>query len=365
MSQFFELLSYRRILVITTTTVALIVLWSLYSDSGVTGTHTSNNSTKPPVEYNIQVKDSRGQKIEDELLYTGVTEASKIVKIQAEVDGKISKILARQGASVKAGDVIVNIESGNSGVLLQKAASALEQTKVKYDAALALYNRGLSSKLAMISAKTALKDAEAELKHRRLEYDKYFVKAPFDGIIDAIEVEEGDYVSTFNPSSSSIVSSILVLDPMKVVVEVPEHAVQKVRGIKTATVTLSNGDVIEGNIEFLSSIADEKVRSFMMEIKINNKGQVLSGQTVDVSISAGTVLAHCIPRSVLVLSNTGELAVKTIDADNTVVVKPTTIIKETNDCVFVTDLLEEEKVIVMGQGSVLHGEKILKYGSQQ
>ena len=139
--------------------------------------------------------------------------SDKSIKLSTKLAGYVEKVMVEESQYVKKGDLLVRIDA----IELRSNIDALKATLVtqKSDLALAksIYNRniklykvgGLSKEKLDISALT-LKSKESmienttqkimQLKHQ-LSY--LSIRAPFDGVIDALMLHEGDLVATGKP----------------------------------------------------------------------------------------------------------------------------------------------------------------------
>ena len=65
-----------------------------------------------------------------------------------------------------------------------------------------------------------------------------------------------------------------------------------------------------------------------------------------------------VPRSALVLDDSGRIGLRTLNADNVVAFNPVDLVGETSDGVWVTGLSGDVRLIVRGQGYVRAGQDV-------
>jgi multidrug efflux system membrane fusion protein len=80
--------------------------------------------------------------------------------------------------------------------------------------------------------------------------------------------------------------------------------------------------------------------------------------TAQIAIPVESLLAQKISPALLVLSDAGQMGVRTINADNIVEFNPVDILRDEADGIWVTGLSAVAKVIVVGQQLVVAGEKV-------
>lgn len=171
---------------------------------------------------------------------TGQTAAAKRVDLVARVQGTLTQIRYRDGASVKQGDVLFVIEQDNYRLSLELAEAAETQQKallIQAEADLArqkqLASRQAASEAALDSA-LGKRDATAAVREQtaaqvaqaRLNFAYTEVKAPFDGIVSAHLVDQGALVGVGGPT---LLASIVASDPIKVRFSLDEQTVLRIR----------------------------------------------------------------------------------------------------------------------------------------
>jgi multidrug efflux system membrane fusion protein len=184
--------------------------------------------------------------------------------------------------------------------------------------------------------------------------DKQRLTAPFDGIVDALDVERGEWVQTGTP-----VATILALDPIVVMAEVSEVDLASVTVGAKARVVLVTGEELEGTVRLVAREASAQTRTFPVEIALPNPDLALSaGMTAEVFLSAASVRAVEVPRSVITLSESGELGLRVVGADNLAAFAPVTIIDDTPEGLMVTGVPEGVRIITAGQDLVRNGDRV-------
>ena len=184
-----------------------------------------------------------------------------------------------------------------------------------------------------------------------IELNRTEVKAPFDGYIEDI-VKPGNLLER-----GQLCATIIELDPITFIAEVPENSIKDVREGQNVNISLVTGDNIQGKLTFVSKSASVATRTFRVEAEIANpSGIVRDGISGTMVIDTDPVLAHNISPSILLLADNGELGVKTVNSENMVEFFPVQIIQDTEEGIWVAGLPDFSNIIVLGQGFVETGQ---------
>ena len=285
---------------------------------------------------------------------SGITAADKRVDLAARAEGVIASLAMTKGGTVKAGAIVMTQE-GPEAVAQEKIAEiALAQAERDLDVAEKLFAGGSTSESALNNARSARDAAAAELARAQAAADRLELKAPFAGVVDTLSVELGEWAQTGTP-----VATILALDPILVKAEVSEVDLGSVAVGSTARVRLVSGEEMEGTVRLVAREATAETRTFPVEIALPNPDLRLpSGMTADVELLAAPIRAVVIPRSIITLTEAGEIGVRVVGPDNLARFAAVTIIDDTPDGLIVTGVPVGVRIITAGQDLVGNGEKV-------
>jgi len=243
--------------------------------------------------------------LEDVIRLPAVIEANRIVKVSAEVDGRVESIPVKEGQRVKAGDLLIRLNTD-----LLKAAHDRIMAQVKFDEAEYERIKGLTLKNVTAQqeldrAKSAMDVARASLAESKARLDRAEIKAPADGTLDKVPVEAGEYLQ-----SGTMVAQIVDMETVKVVVQAPERDAPFFHmGGEARVVAAALGETRQktGKVTYISKLADQQTRTTRMEISVGNEGQNLrSGQLATVYISRRVIKdALLIPLQVVIPQENG------------------------------------------------------------
>jgi multidrug efflux system membrane fusion protein len=285
---------------------------------------------------------------------SGVTVADKRVALAARADGVINGLALAKGVRVAAGDVVMVLEGAEAEALAKIAAITLAQRESDLERAERLFAGGNVPEIEVTNARSAREQAAAELARAEAALDKQRLVAPFDGIVDALEVELGEWVQTGAP-----VATILALDPIVVMAEVSELDLASVTVGAKARVQFVTGTELEGTVRLVAREASAQTRTFPVEIALPNPDLALSaGMTAEVFLSASPVRSVVVPRSVVTLSETGALGLRVVGDDNVAAFAPVTIVDDMPEGLVVTGVPEGKRIVTAGQDLVRDGDLV-------
>ena len=121
-----------------------------------------------------------------------------------------------------------------------------------------------------------------------------------------------------------------------------------------------NGTTLNGELTYISTSADPATRSFRIEALANNLSKVSRfGQSARVGIFVGNRKAHKLSPSLLSLDSQGGLQIKGVDEGGRVKAYPVELLSSENDGVWLSGLPDVLDLIIVGQGFVSVGERVI------
>lgn len=339
---------------------------------------------------------STAQTINGGILLRGRTEASRRVNVLAETSGKIVSQPIRKGALISKDQILCKLDPGTREISLKRVMAALGEAKSRIpaaksrligasaslreaeinenaarklkeggfasdtrvaqaEAALESAKAGIeSAKAGVESAESAVESARAQVAAIEKDIENLTLKAPFGGILETDTAELGTLLQP-----GALCATILQLDPIHLVGFSPETEINRISFGALAGARLATGQEVSGNVSFISRSADERTRTFRVEVNIDNADlSIRDGQTAEILIQAPGDSAHLLPQSALTLNNEGALGVRIVEEGSIVGFAPVQILRDVVEGVWVSGLPETVDVIVMGQEYVIAGVEV-------
>ncbi|MFG0605048.1 efflux RND transporter periplasmic adaptor subunit [Vibrio mimicus] len=284
----------------------------------------------------------------------GRTAPDRQAKIGAEIAGRIIEIKIAKGQTVGKGQVIAVIDKGDLDAQLERAKALLKVRQQEFNAANALKNKGLQGEVAFTNAAAALTDAQSSLSTVQRLLENTQVRAPFDGVVEALPIEKGDFVGIGDP-----VASIIDLHKLVIEADVSERHIQHVQLEQLARIRFIDGSLTQGKVRYISRLSSPATNTFAIEVEMDNPQQTIpAGVSAEVEISLMTQAAIKITPAMLALDEVGNLGVKTLQGDRVHFV-PIQLVKAEQDGVWLTGLGEQVDIITRGQGFVRDGDTVI------
>jgi len=321
------------------------------SGSGPEAPEPAPDAAYAPVS--VIVLSSAARPAESTLILRGRTVAARSVEVAAETSGKVISDALPAGTTVAEGQVLCRLNPGIRAAELAEAEAALAEAAAEAEASQALLRRGYTPETTAKARQAALRAAQARLDRVRLDIAQLEIAAPFDGVLESDTAETGTLMVP-----GSICATVIDLATVKVSGYIAEQDVDKLTLGQTATAQLINGVTAEGEITFLSRMADPETRTFAVEVTLANPdGRLRDGMTAELAIALPPVTAHLVPQSALTLDDDGRLGVRTAEAGVARFV-PVEILRDAKDGVWITGLPATAEIIVIGQEFVRDGRRI-------
>ncbi len=302
----------------------------------------------------VRVRESHAGFHEHHLTLFGRTEAIRDVDIAAEITGKIVARPVNKGTWVKKGTPIIKLAMNDRLARLREAQAKVDHQTLTYESAKKLSKKQFQSKIKVSEAKAALEAANAHLAAARLEIRRTTLRAPIDGYIEALPAYIGDYVQP-----GTVVATLLNLDRLRVVAQVSERQVSKLKTGDVAWATVPNGDSLEGTVRYISRMGTTSTRTFRVEVVLDNPdGKLSEGLTTELRLVLGRSRAHRVSPAVLTLDDSGVIGIKAVDKKGNVVFHTADILEDTTDGVWVGGLPERLTLITVGQEFVRAGQRV-------
>jgi multidrug efflux system membrane fusion protein len=284
----------------------------------------------------------------------GRTQSTRTVVLRSETAGVVDQAPVLQGALVAKGAVLCRLAVDARQASLDQARAALRSAQLQQQAAVELGKKGFRSPTQVLQSQASLDSAQAAVRQAEIARAQVDIRAPFTGVFDHRDAEIGTYLAIGDPCGTMI-----ELDPLLVVGDLPETAAAKIKVGAAATARLVSGEVIQGRVRYISRDADPQTRTYHLEIAAANpRMDVRSGLSAEVRIAAGVGPAHLTPVSALVLDAAGRQGVRYVLANDRVAFAPVEVVEETADGAWVSGLHGAVRLITVGQSYVNEGQKV-------
>lgn len=315
------------------------------------------NELEIKLDKKVIVKKLQKENFIKTLKFSGFSEASRIVIIKSQVEGKVSSKTFEKGKFYKAGSQLVLVDPEDKIAKLKEMEALLNQRKKEYEVAEKLFEKGFRSEVKLSESRTNFENALALFEKSQVELNNTKILTPFDSTIEDSYVELGDYVK-----KGDNIAKIVDLDPIFIKINVTENEIGNLRLNQKTLIKISDKSY-KGHINYISKTSDPLTRNFKVEIQINNANKkIISGLSSEVIISLSEEDAYLIPSSLISLDNQGKIGVKVVK-EKKVSFLTVDIISDTGNGYWINSNsnknLEDYMLITQGHEYVTEGENVI------
>jgi RND family efflux transporter MFP subunit len=293
------------------------------------------------------------RKVTDYAVFTGRTEAVKSVEIRARVDGYLVRMPFKEGADVKKGDLLFQIDPRPYQATYDQAEAQVALCKARLTQANADFARTseLSKTPGAISkqdldryaalqgeATAQLQAAEATAASARLNLEFTNVVSPIDGMVSRYYVTEGNLVQSGQMGGGTLLTKVVSVDPMYAVFHVDEQTLLyarrliregKAKSARDAEIPielgLSDSDKFpyHGVINFVDNQIDPKTGTLLVRGIFPNKDRFLSpGLMARVRVPIGEPHEALLVTERAIDTDQGQKILYVVNAKNEVMSRP-------------------------------------------
>lgn len=305
-----------------------------------------------------------------EFTYSGEVRGRYESQLAFQVSGKVVKRYVELGSTVRAGDVLMDIDpkdlqqlvnSNSAQVYSAEANLRLAESNLKrYQQ---LYERGAVSKAVFDQYQTAYdiavaatRQTYAQLTHgaNQLNYSTLYADKP--GVISSITVEAGQVVGAGQP-----VLTIVMDGEREIEISVPENRIEELRKaskIKVGFWALPNVTT-EGKVREIAPMADPLTRTYKVRISLLHPSpEIKLGMTASATLMGSETQASATIPLAAIYQNSSTPSVWVITGD-TVALRPVKTGNYGNGTIqIVAGLQSGDRIVTAGVHKLREGQKV-------
>ncbi len=312
------------------------------------------NSSDAPLE-TVKVMEIVPQFFEQTILIPGVAQAEVDVSLGARIPGIVEKINIKEGDFVRAGQELFQIDLRSRLSQLEDAKAARDLTQKTEQRMKAMRAKGNITAQEYDEAVTSLQRAEAMYNRLQVEVSLGKVVAPNDGVIDRVDAEVGEFVN-----EGMVLARLMTLDPIEIVVGVPERYADAVSDEKQAVVMIESlNETREAVMKRLAFGADDQSNTFEATLTLDNSDhRIRPGMIVRVRlVTKREDQALLVPLQALVKREAGMMAF--LERDDVVEARPLVLGGVAYDQIeILSGLKPHDRIVVIGQQDLVDGQRV-------
>ena len=306
----------------------------------------------------VIVSPARPAQFADRIEALGTLKANESVNLSASITETVSAIHFDDGDRVVAGQVLVEMTSGEEHALLEEAQVTVAEARRQYERVQSLEKKGTAAVSLLDERHREWEAAKARLEAIESRLADRLIKAPFAGLLGLRHVslgalvEPGDVIATLDDDSR-----------MKLEFSVPSLLLGSLHpGLPVmATSPAFAGRRFEGKVTGIDSRIDPVTRSIVVRASLPNPDRALRpGLLMRVELSSAARDALAIPEEALVALGDKQFVLVVDEAKGNEVVRREVHLggRRPGEAEVVSGLDAGEKVITHGTTKVKPGDKV-------
>ena len=265
---------------------ALVIFGGVFGIKAMIGAQTNkffDNMPQPAVS--VSSANAKAQRWSDDSEAVGSFVAVNGTDVTTESGGVVRSIEFDAGQPVRAGAVLVRLNSANEEATLKSLEASAKLARVQADRWQKLGKDKLVSLDDVQSRITAAATAQAQADAQRALIAQKVIRAPFSGVLGIRKINLGQFIAPGAP-----IVSLQQLDPIYLDFSLPEQRIgEMVEGTMVrATVDAMPGVVFDGRVTAIEPQVDANTRNFKAQATVQNPdGKLRPGSFAHVAFALG------------------------------------------------------------------------------
>jgi membrane fusion protein, multidrug efflux system len=219
---------------------------------------------------------------------TGQVRSDGEATLKSEVAGTIEAVLVHPGDRVKRGQALVRLDPRPFDLAEQEAAAAVAEAEVRFQDATVpdsvVSGKGPTPEQRKIAlTRSGLQAARVRLERAKLERERAVIVAPFDGMVDRVDVAPGERLQ-----AGESITRVVNLGELRIEAAVLEHdlALIKEGGEAVVSSAASPGLQARGRVTAVLPMIDTVTRSGRAYVRVTGSPALRPGMYADVRLEA-------------------------------------------------------------------------------
>lgn len=229
------------------------------------------NAPKQPVMA-VSAVDARTESWNPTITAVGNVVPIQGISVSAEGEGTVTKINFENGQPVKAGDVLIELDTTVEEAQLKASQAQLELAKLEANRAQELLQKNTISQAQLDTANAQLNQIQATVASLSALIQRKIVRAPFDGRVGIRNVNIGQYVNRGQP-----LVPLQKLDQLYVNFTLPERDLPKLKQGEVVRIAVDAfaDRVFEGKINAINPEVSSSTRNVSVQAIFENPDEIL------------------------------------------------------------------------------------------
>lgn len=246
------------------------------------GTPAAGGQAAPGGPVQVEVRAVEQRAMADDVTAVGSLVSNESVVLRPEVAGRISAIRFRDGAAVRKGDVLVELDAAVQRAELQQAQASLRLADANIRRTEDLFARKFVSQSSLDTARSQLEVARATTALAQARLERTQIRAPFAGVVGIRDVSPGHFVK-----DGDALVNLEDIATLKVDFRLPELYLGRIRAGQTLEVSsdVLPGERFPATVDAINPLVDAQGRAVVLRARLQNaQGRLRPGMFVRVRL---------------------------------------------------------------------------------
>lgn len=202
----------------------------------------------------------------------GTLQSYQGITMRSEIEGRITRITFESGTRVKAGDVLVEMDTASEAAQLRSYEATTRLAELNLQRARELRQTNANTQADLDASEAAFLQAQANIEATKATLAKKRIVAPFDGRIGIRQVNIGQFLN-----KGDALATLEAVDPIYADFALPQQTIGQLQvglAVKVA-VDAFPGREFEGRIEAIDPRITDTTRNLRLRATIPNRDETL------------------------------------------------------------------------------------------
>jgi multidrug efflux pump subunit AcrA (membrane-fusion protein) len=257
------------------------------AQSGASADSTPSTSA-PPIALPVTVEPARDGDLVLSIITSGQVRSEHESRLKADINGTVQRVVARPGQAVRKGQPLVILDSLPFALAMRQKQIDVDRARLQFldlwvPDSLAGVRAGAEDRRRVFMTRSGLDAALVSLEQAKLDRERSIVVAPFDGVVDRVDVTEGERIAAGQP-----IATVVDMQHLRIEAAVLEHDIPVIKegGIATVASSASPNVLGRGQIVAVLAIVDSNTHAGRAYVRLNGNGVLRPGMSVDVRLEA-------------------------------------------------------------------------------
>lgn len=274
-----------------------------------------------PVEQarSVELVQVQSRPMQDELSASGLLLPREEAAVGSDLSGyRIARVEVEQGAWVKQGQPLVQLDDSLLRSQIAQQTIATEQARKEANRISGLDNEGVLSAEQIEARRLQARAQEAALEDMKIREAHMIIRAPVSGLVLERNVRPGEIASA---AAATPMFRIVRDGLVELNAEVGEGEMARLHVGDPATVTLADGEVVEGTIRLIDPQVDTQTKLGRVRVALPVRPNLRPGGFARATFTAASEAVATVPESAILYDANGA-SVAVVGDDNRVQMTP-------------------------------------------